>query len=299
MTRLARLLVALAAFVVASGIGGARVATAAAADASTTAVVVIDTGSWVRAFTVDVGGGMSGLAALQRVASVTTYGFGGLGGAVCAIDGLGNEATQSSCLVGPNGAYWGYFHSAGGAGAWSYSPVGGGAFTLHGGDVDGWRFGTGQKPAASPVFCDYVSCPASPPAAASPSGGAGGSGSAPGVSGAGGDVGASGGAAGTAAGAEGSTGTSASTGGTGATDPATGSTVAADGATTTTTAPGGARDTPSSRKGSGVRVEAAGTGPGGGGTDSGSPVGVLVAVGIIALGAVAAVLLRRRTRAPG
>ena len=82
-------------------------------------MIVIDTGSSVRAITVDVGSGMSGLAALQRVANVTTLAYAGNGGAVCAIDGFGNEATQSGCLVGPNSQYWAYFHSSGGAGAWT------------------------------------------------------------------------------------------------------------------------------------------------------------------------------------
>src|SRR5262249_32600917 len=131
----------------------------AGAASSTTAVIVIDTGASVQTATVDVGNGTSGLAALQRVASVTTYGFAGQGGAVCAINGFGNEATQSGCLVGPNGQYWAYFHSADGAGAWSYSPVGAGNYTVHGGDVEGWRYGVGDKPRASAVFCDYVACP--------------------------------------------------------------------------------------------------------------------------------------------
>ncbi len=156
MNRGARLLVVLVALLGATMAGNAR---AVAADsATTTAVIVIDTGSSVRAVTVDVGSGMTGLAALQRVANVTVLSFTGNGGAVCAIDGFGNEATQAGCLVGPNSQYWAYFHSSGGAGAWSYSPVGAGSFTVHGGDVEGWRYGTGAKPAASPVFCEYVTC---------------------------------------------------------------------------------------------------------------------------------------------
>ena len=128
MSRVARLLVVLVALVGATTTGGAlRVA---ADTATTTAVIVIDTGSSVHAITVDVGNGTSGLAALQRVANVTTLAFAGNGGAVCAIDGFGNEATQSGCLVGPNSQYWAYFHSSGGAGAWTYSPVGGGV--VHG-----------------------------------------------------------------------------------------------------------------------------------------------------------------------
>jgi hypothetical protein len=290
MTRVARLVVATAATVALAvvGIAGPFATTGAgAADSSTTAVIVIDTGAGARAATLDVGTGMSGLAALQRVASVTTYGFGGVGGAVCAIDGVGNEATQSACLVGPDGAYWAYFHSVGGAGSWSYSAAGAGSFILHGGDVDGWRYGTGQKPAASPVFCDYVSCPAPPPATAAPgrSGSVGGAGTSSGgavASGSAADGRAAGPATPSATDAPGAAGAGAS-----ATNPGEPSTTASGPGTATT----------SPRRGS-VSVEAAGA-PHGGGADSGSPLGVLVALGLLALGAVAAVLLRRRARAPG
>jgi hypothetical protein len=290
MTRIARLVVATVATVAFAvlGIAGpfATTRTVGATDGTTTAVIVIDTGASVRAVTLPVGGGMSGLAALQLVATVTTYGFGGIGGAVCAIDGVGNEATQSSCLVGPNGAYWAYFHSAGGASSWSYSPVGAGSYILHGGDVDGWRYGTGQRPAASPVFCDYVSCPAPPPATAPPSGGSanvGGSGASSGGAVASSGSGAAGGTAGSAA--PGTTDVPGAAAGASATNPGEPSTTASGTATT------------SPRRGS-VSVEAAGA-PHGGGADSGSPVGVLVAVGLLALGGGAAVLLRRRARAPG
>jgi hypothetical protein len=288
MTRAARLVVATVAFIAAVAIAG-PIATSGAADSTTTAVIVIDTGTAVRAVTLDVGGGMSGLAALQRVASVTIYGFGGIGGAVCAIDGVGNEATQSSCLVGPNGAYWAYFHSGGGASSWSYSPVGAGSFVLHGGDVDGWRYGTGQRPAAPPVFCDYVSCPAPGPETAAPGGGSG-------------NVGGTGAAGGAAVGSSGSGADGRAAGGAApGTTEAPGAGVAGASATNpedpSTTAPTPRTATTTPRRGS-VSVEAAGA-PHGGGTDSGSPVGVLVAVGLLALGAVAAVLLRRRARAPG
>jgi hypothetical protein len=289
MTRVARLVVATVAslaFAVIAIAPPLATTGAGAADSTTTAVIVIDTGAAVRAVTLDVGGGMSGLAALQRVASVTTYGFGGIGGAVCKIDGVGNEATQSDCLVGPNNAYWAYFHSAGGATSWSYSPVGAGSYTLHGGDVDGWRYGTGQRPAASPVFCDYVTCPAPPPTAP-PAGGSGNAGPAGAASG--------GAAASSGSGAEGGSGAAAPapTGAPGAA--AAGASATNPGEPSSATAPGTATTSP--RRGS-VSVEAAGASHRDG-TDSGSPVGVLVAVGLLALGAVAAVLLRRRARTPG
>ena len=242
--------------------------------------------------TVDVGSGMSGLAALQRVANVTALAFAGNGGAVCAIDGVGNDATQSACLVGPNSQYWAYFHSSGGAGAWSYSPVGAGSFTVHGGDVDGWRYGTGQKPAASPVFCDYTTC-APPATTTAPSGGTG-------------SVGAplTGGSAGAPTPGSGAAGAAGAGAGAGVTTPGSGSDSSAapldSPPATSTTVLGTDRADPTStrRNGSGVRVEAtaAGTGSGPG---SGSPVGVAIAAGILVIAAASAVWLRRRARVPG
>jgi hypothetical protein len=292
MNRVARLLVVVVALAGATMTGGAR---AVAADtATTTAVIVIDTGSSAGAITVDVGSGMSGLAALQRVANVTTLSFAGNGGAVCAIDGVGNDATQSACLVGPNSQYWAYFHSSGGAGAWTYSPVGAGSFTVHGGDVEGWRYGTGQKPGASAVFCDYVTC-APPPTTAPPSGGAAGTGAAPAGGSAGGTNPGSGGAAtgGTGGGTTGAAPTAGSGGDVNA--------AAADSqpATSTTDPAADRADTSGSQpNGNGVRVEAAGAGTGGG-PDSGSPVGVAIAAGILAIAAASAIWLRRRSRVPG
>lgn len=291
MNRVARLLVVIVALVGAATAGSARVAVAADAG-TTTAVVVIDTGipnDPVRAITVDVGNGMSGLAVLQRVANVTTLAFSGNGGAVCSIDGVGNEASQSACLVGPNSQYWAYFHSSGGATSWTYSPVGAGSFTVHGGDVEGWRYGTGQKPAASPAFCDYVTCAPPPPATTTPPSAGSGSGSAPGTgSSAGSATPGSGGATvaagGTAAGTSGD--------GTAAGDP--------QAATTTTIASSAATANGSStgRNGEHVRVQAAAASQGGG-TDSGSPVGVAVAAALLAIAAGSAVFLRRRSRVPG
>jgi hypothetical protein len=284
MSRVARLLVVFVALIGAATTGSARAAVAADTG-TTTAVIVIDTGTSVRAITVDVGSGTSGLAALQRVANVTTLAFAGNGGAVCAIDGVGNDASPSSCLVGPNSQYWAYFHSSGGATSWTYSPVGAGSYTVHGGDVEGWRYGTGQKPGSSPAFCDYVTCAPPAPTTMPPSGGSGSTGAS-----------ATGGSAGSATpsngGAGAATAATPSESGTSTPDPQT--------ATSTTVVPAADKADGSSagRSGSGLRVEAAGASRGGG-TDSGSPVGVAVAAGLLAIAAGSAVLLRRRSRVPG
>src|SRR5262249_13791252 len=104
-----------------------------AAAVTTTAVVVVDTGSGVQSFTVGVGGGVSGVAALQAAVGagqVATSVFGGNGVAVCSILGVGND--PSHCLIGPGGAYWAYWRATGGATTWSYSGVGAGATTVKG-----------------------------------------------------------------------------------------------------------------------------------------------------------------------
>jgi hypothetical protein len=262
----------------------------AAGAAQTTAVVVIDTGAGVRSALVEVGGGTSGLAALQKVAAVTTYGFGGLGAAVCAIDGVGNAAGPS-CLIGPHGEYWAYFHVTGGSGAWAYSPAGAGSTTVHGGDVEGWRYGTGQKPGASASFCDYTACappPADttapiPAATAAPSG-----------SGNAGGGGAPGGGAGVAPTAR----TGNDPPGTASSDdsgPAASSASPSSDPTTTVPAPATGGAAPPGKP-AGLRVEASGSRAG---PDGGSPVGVAVAGGLLALLAGGAVWLRRRSRVPG
>ena len=69
MRRVLPLLVAVASVAAATWAGPVPAATA-----TTTAVVVIDTGTGApRSATVDVGSGLSGLATLQRVASVEVY----------------------------------------------------------------------------------------------------------------------------------------------------------------------------------------------------------------------------------
>ena len=134
---------------------------------------------------INFGSTVSGLQALQMVASVTTVGFGGsTGSAVCSINGQGNPATQGECLVGPNGEYWSYWRAPPGASGWQYSSQGAGGTTVTDGSVEGWRYGTGGPPPFT-SFCAVAGCappPTAPPPSAAPSG-AGSSASAPGTSG--------------------------------------------------------------------------------------------------------------------
>ncbi len=150
-----------------------RVASAAG---SSTAVVVIDTGAAVRHTVIHFDGSISGIDALQLAgANPVTYGFQGQGAAVCALDGVGNPADQS-CLIGPHGEYWAYFVATGGSTSWAYSRGCACTTTVHDGDVEGWRYGTGTAPSSSADFSAYVDC--APPATSPPAGG--GAGASPG-----------------------------------------------------------------------------------------------------------------------
>jgi hypothetical protein len=278
MTRVARALAAIVGFatIAAGATGAATLSTATPAAGSTVAVIVIDYGSHVRTAQVDVGSGESGLAALQQVASVTTQGFAGPGAAVCAIDGVGNPAGPS-CLEGPNGEFWSYWHGRGGS--WSFSSVGAAGSTIRAGDVDGWRWQAGQSPPrGSADFCSYVAC-APPPTAAPPPAPLPTAGSSPG------------GAAAATPGASGASGgTSAAAGAT--RDPGTTPSTAPDASTPTSSTPagttGGAPAT--TRHGTGVEAAAASAGR----PDHGSPTGVLVAAALLAVAVAAAVWVRRR-----
>ena len=95
---------------------------------------------------ISFGGSISGLAALQRVASVETVGYGGQGAAVCRINGVGNPAVQGQCLGEKSGKYWSYWRAAPGATEFSYSGTGAGGTSVSDGAVEGWSFGNGAPP---------------------------------------------------------------------------------------------------------------------------------------------------------
>ncbi len=301
MTRTVARATAVIGAVVALALGMFLAADTASAQSTTTAVIVIDTGSSVRAVTVDVGGGTSGIEALRRAAGVETIGFGGIGVAVCGIDGVGNPPDR--CLIGSGGAYWAYWRATGGSGSWAYAGGGAGATTVHGGDVEGWRYGTGEQPRASADFCAHAHgapppAPPAPPAPAAdpprapapPPGGAaagGGSGApATGATGgpASGPAAAPGGSQpGTADPAAGDDQAAAPTAGTGTDD-------APD--ATTTTSERARRRLDGDRE---TALAAVSTDSGGDGGSS-SPVGVAIAGALLVIAAVVALVVRRRAR---
>lgn len=65
-------------------------------------------------------------------------------GFVCRINSLPNP-----CTVPTTSAYWSYWHATPG-GTWSYSTSGAGGYDPAPGTVEGWSFGAGVAPAATP-----------------------------------------------------------------------------------------------------------------------------------------------------
>jgi hypothetical protein len=116
------------------------------------AVVVIGNSAHV----VQVGGGIRGIDALRAVASVETLNYGGgLGEAVCKINGVGDAAQPSTC---PGG--WRYYRAPNGSSGWSYSGAGASNTTVRGGDVEGWGYNS-TPPFRS--FCSVAECAQPPP----------------------------------------------------------------------------------------------------------------------------------------
>lgn len=157
--------VAIAALVGSSGQPAARAA------GTHRAAVVVDLGDGrVKTGCVSFSGDhISGLDALQQTSmSPVAQTFGGQGSAVCAICGKGCAA-GSSCLTCAAPKYWAYFRNG------RYSAVGAAQTQVHDGDVEGWKWGTGEAPAvvsfdkACPAVVRPPPPPPSTPATTSPS----------------------------------------------------------------------------------------------------------------------------------
>lgn len=87
---------------------------------------------------------ISGLDLLLRTDLEVLYEVaGGAGTKVCSIQGEGCDYPNQDCFCecpgGPNCVYWSYWHLKNGA--WQYSPVGGGAYSVSDGAVEGWAWG--------------------------------------------------------------------------------------------------------------------------------------------------------------
>jgi LPXTG-motif cell wall-anchored protein len=143
----------------------ATVAPTPALAATSRAVIVIGSST----STISFNGTITGLQALEMVATPETVGYG-QGTAVCKIGGIGNPAIPGECLGETTGKYWSYWRSPPGTNAWTYSGSGAGTSSVSDGSVEGWRYGTGQPPPYH-SFCATAGCAPPPPPPTSPFGG--------------------------------------------------------------------------------------------------------------------------------
>ncbi|MEO6629330.1 MAG: hypothetical protein ABIP03_12270 [Aquihabitans sp.] len=124
------------------------------------ATVVVDTGAgpvWSACIT--FAGSVSGVEALE-LAARTIPGldpvydiYAGQGRAICQLRGVGNPPPD--CL-GKSAEYWSYFRNG------TYAAGGAGAAAVHGGDVEGWRWGRGTPPRAATVGTEAAAAPPRP-----------------------------------------------------------------------------------------------------------------------------------------
>jgi hypothetical protein len=87
---------------------------------------------------------ISGMELLRRSGiSLITVNFGGLGEAVCTLEGEGcgvGDCRKRVCQTGdPNSPFWQYFRQAS-PGEWVALPLGVSSSKVHDGDVDGWSW---------------------------------------------------------------------------------------------------------------------------------------------------------------
>lgn len=150
------------------------------------AVVVVDTGSSVRAacvlFSED---SISGAEALQRAGmDPVLQGYSGLGSGVCALNGVGCPS-DGNCFTCQAPNYWQYWRSSGGG--FTYSNSGASGTQVRDGSVEGWSWGSQASPppfqSVDAVCGAEEPPPTSPPATPPPASGGTGTGDGGGSSG--------------------------------------------------------------------------------------------------------------------
>jgi len=85
---------------------------------------------------------ISGYEFLKRSELQLEYEFFSMGVAICKIEDVG--CPPSECLICEKPNYWAYWHMV--DDEWSYSTKGASDYHVSDGDVDGWAWGTGEKP---------------------------------------------------------------------------------------------------------------------------------------------------------
>jgi hypothetical protein len=82
---------------------------------------------------------------LRSQVVLLTAGYGGMGQAVCSLDGEGCPADNCFCKSYTNPAYfWRYYH-LNADGTWSSMAFGPDSRKIHDGDIDGWSWTTGDS----------------------------------------------------------------------------------------------------------------------------------------------------------
>ncbi|MGB2757540.1 MAG: hypothetical protein WBD02_07745 [Acidimicrobiia bacterium] len=134
-------------FAVLACVAGPWSATHASAASLHRAAIIVDNGNEVTTVVVDFPeDSISGLELLNRAGyQPETYGFSGLGAAVCRMAAKGCAADQS-CLNCDSGNFWSYFRAPNGSHTLASSSVGASTARVSDGDTDGWKYGTGDAP---------------------------------------------------------------------------------------------------------------------------------------------------------
>ena len=165
-------------------LAGSDAACAAASSGAPHAALVVDTGSDVTTYCVALGASsISGIQLIQKaglqLGLAYRLGFGGQ--AVCMLNGVGGPSSDD-CLTGQS-SYWGYW-AGNGSGGWTWSSVGAASTTVHDGEVQGWAWGVGidgmthpQPPSTSiDDVCKVAPTPTPKPPGGGGAGGGGGNG---------------------------------------------------------------------------------------------------------------------------
>jgi hypothetical protein len=108
------------------------------------AALVVDSGAHSATYCVAIpSGGVTGLGLIERASDQygLDYLLGDNGQAVCRLGGVGSSDPNDCFSTYPY--FWGYWHGST-SGAWAWASTGGGSYTVHPGDIDGWSWSTGQ-----------------------------------------------------------------------------------------------------------------------------------------------------------
>jgi hypothetical protein len=138
------------------------------------AVVIVETGADTHRVLIEFDAeSISGLDALELAgAQPSVASWTGMGGAVCALYGVGHPANQQECLGTPGDQrFWAYWHVPAGSSGFTdetFSRAGGSSVRVRDGDVEGWRYGTGEPPEFV-AFASLVPPPPPPPPTDEPS----------------------------------------------------------------------------------------------------------------------------------